>query len=127
MVRRPPIKRWLLVSSIFLLFTGCGLWSRRVKVGEQFTLRADERVVVGGTGLAIKLKGKQAVGHQWYVDGRPEAPYVSLIITSEGALLSRSLTLDEGTIIGDYIITLKGANPSRSDGGASCDLLVTRR
>ena len=42
----------LAVSAVILPFVNsCGLLSRRVKLGEEFTLRPGEKVVIAGTGL----------------------------------------------------------------------------
>jgi len=114
--------KWLAVSAaILLLMNSCG--SRRVKVGEEFTLRPGEKVVIAGTGLAIQLKG---VGHQWYVDRRAESPYAELIVTGGGAS-ARPVTLSESMTVGDYNLKLIAANPFRNSGGPDCTLIVTRR
>lgn len=59
---------WLLMSSL-LLAMSCGLGSRRVKIGEQFTLRPSERVVVKGTDLEIQVN---MVGHQTSPNPQPK-------------------------------------------------------
>jgi hypothetical protein len=125
-VKGSRIRSWLLISSIsLLLFTGCGLWSRRVKIDEQFTLRPGERVVVAGTDLAIKSDG---VGHQTFPNPQPRplrSSYVVLTITAGGAP-PRSITVDDNVSVGDYTITVKAADPFRSDGPRG-DLVVTRQ
>ena len=122
-----PIRSWLLISSILLLlFTGCGLWSKRVNIGEQFTLRPGEKVVVAGTDLVIQLEG---VGHQTFPDPQPRnsrSSYVELKVTAGGAP-PRSITVDDNVDVGDYTITVKSANPWRSDDGPRGELVVTRR
>jgi hypothetical protein len=127
MVKESPIRSWLLISSIsLLLFTGCGLWSRRVNIGEQFALRRGERVVVAGTDLVIQLEG---VGHQTAPNPQPKgfsAYYVELKITAGGAE-PRSITVYHNVNVGDYTITVKSADPFRSDGGPPCELVVTRQ
>ena len=124
-VQRPsPVGRRLSTSLVILLLvTGCGLWSRRVKVGEEFTLRPGEKVVIAGTDLAIQLKG---VGHQWYVDRRADSPYAELIVSGGGAS-ARPLTLSESTIVGDYSVKLVAGNPFRDNGGPDCKLIVMRK
>ena len=119
-----PSGKWLAVSAVILLLvTSCSLWSRRVKVEEEFTLRPGEEIVIAGTDLAIQLKG---VGHQWYVDRRADSPYAELIVTGGGAS-ARPLTLSESTIVGDYSVKLVAANPFRDNGGPDCKLIVTSR
>jgi len=110
--------------TVALLFVaGCGLISRKVAVGEEFTLRPGDKVAVAGTDLTIELKG---VGRQWFVDQRAESSYADLILTGGGAA-ARSLTLSESTTVGDYTLKLIGANPFRNNGGPDCKLIVTRR
>ena len=116
--------KWLAASAIALLFiSNCGLLSRRVKVGEEFTLKPGEKVSVKGADLAIKLK---AVGHQWYVDRRADSPYVELELSDVGAF-GQKLTLSDTQTVGDYNIKLVGANPFTDNGGPDCKLVVTRR
>lgn len=116
--------KWLAAVAVTLLFvTRCALFSRKVKLGEEFTLRPGEKVVIAGAGLAIQLKG---VGHQWYVDRRAESPYAELIVTGRGAS-ARPLTLSESMTVGDYTLKLVAANPFRDNGGPDCKLIVTRQ
>jgi len=116
--------KWFAVSAIGLLFiSSCGLLSRRVNVGEEFTLKPGEKVSVKGADLAIKLK---AVGHQWYVDRRSDSPYVELELSDVGAT-EQKLTLSDTQAVGNYSIKLVGANPFTNNGGPDCKLIVTRR
>jgi hypothetical protein len=116
--------KWLAVSAIaLLLISNCSLLSRRVKVGEEFTLKPGEKVSVKGADLAIKLK---AVGHQWYVDRRADSPYVELELSDVGAT-GQKLTLRDTKTVGQYDIKLIAANPFRDNGGPDCKLIVTRR
>ncbi len=118
-------KSLLAFCSVIVLFTGCGLLSRRVKVGEEFNLKPKERVVASGAGLEITLEG---VGHQTFPNPQPQSlrsSYVELTVTSGGA--PRSMQVSDSIDVGDYTITVKSANPFRSDGGPSCVLVVTRR
>ena len=115
-------KRLLVSAMVVLFFSGCGLLSRRVQVGEEFTLRPKEKVVVAGTDIGIQLN---VVGHQWYVDNRADTPYAELTVTGGGAP-SRSLTLSESANVGDYAIKLVAANPFNDRGGPDCKLVVTR-
>ena len=112
------------VLGLALLFvSSCGMLSRRVKVGEEFTLKPGEKVSVRGADLAIKLK---AVGHQWYVERRADSPYVELTLSDVGAF-GQNVTLSDTTTIGEYNIKLVAANPFRDNGGPDCRLIVTRR
>jgi hypothetical protein len=97
--------------------------SRRVKVGEEFTLKPGEKVSVSGADLTIKLK---AVGHQWYVDRRADAPYVELILSDVGAS-GHYVTLSDTETVGKYNIKLVAANPFRDNGGPDCKLIVRPR
>jgi hypothetical protein len=116
--------KWLAVLALALLFLGnCGVMSRRVKAGEEFTLKPGERVSVKGADLSIKLK---AVGHQWYVDRRADSPYVELTLSDVGAF-GHDVTLSDTTTVGDYNIKLVAANPFGNNGGPDCKLIVTRR
>jgi hypothetical protein len=88
-------------------------------------MKPKDKVVVAGTGLEIKLEG---VGHQTSANpqSRPvRASYVTLTITSGGP--ARSIEVDDSVDIGDYTITVKSANPFRSDDGPRCSLIVSRR
>jgi hypothetical protein len=119
-------KKSLLATAIITVFlTGCGLLSRSVKTGEEFVMKPNEKVSVSGTGLEIKL---EAVGHQTSSNapGRPiSAFFVRLTVTSGGS--PRSVEVEDSVDVGDHTITLKSANPFKSDGGPKCSLVVTRR
>jgi hypothetical protein len=119
------IKSLLTFSAVVVLFTGCGLLSRRVKVGEEFSLKPTEKVVVAGAAMEIKLEG---VGHQTFPNPQPQplrSSYVSLTVTSGGP--PRPIQVSDSIDVGDYTITVKSANPFRSDDGPRCSLIVTRR
>lgn len=119
-----PSAKWLAVSAVILLFmSNCGVLSRRVRVGEEFTLKPGEKVSVRGADLAIRLK---AVGHQWYVDRRADSPYVELELSDVGAF-GQNVTLSDTKTIGEYNIKLIAANPFRDNGGPDCKLIVSRR
>ena len=119
-----PSAKWLAVSAVILLFmSNCGVLSRRVRVGEEFTLKPGEKVSVRGADLAIRLK---AVGHQWYVDRRADSPYVELELSDVGAF-GQNVTLSDTKTIGEYNIKLMAANPFRDNGGPDCKLIVSRR
>lgn len=81
--------------------------------------------MVSGAGLEITLDG---VGHQTFPNPQPQplrSSYVKLTITSGGP--PRSMEVDDSVDVGDYTITVKSANPFRSDDGPRCTLVVTRR
>jgi len=120
----PSAGKWFAVSALALLIiSNCGLLSRRVKVGEEFTLKPGEKVSVTGADLTIKLK---AVGHQWYSDRRADSPYVELELSDVGAF-GKELTLSDTQTVGNYNIKLVGANPFSGNGGPDCRLIVSRR
>ena len=118
----PTGKRIALSAITLLVLSGCVL-SRRVKIGEEFTLKPSEKVSVSGADLTIRLK---EVGHQWYVDRRADSPYVELELSDVGAS-GHKLSLSDTASIGDYPIKLVAANPFRDNGGPDCKLMVTRR
>jgi hypothetical protein len=100
--------------------------ARKVKIGELFTLRPGERVVVAGTDLEIQVEG---VGHQTAPNPQPKgfrASYVEMTITV-GDAPPRTIRVDNEVNVGDYTITVKSANPFRSDDGPRCELVVTHR
>jgi hypothetical protein len=111
------------VSTVVLLLTSCALFSRRVNLGEEFTMKPGEKVGVAGSGLAIKLEG---VGHQTSANPKAQirASYVTLKV-SPGP--TEPVRVEDSVDVGDYSITVKSANPFNSDGGPSCALVVTRR
>ena len=118
----PNGKRIALSAITLLVLSGCVL-SRRVKIGEEFTLKPGEKVSVSGADLTIRLK---EVGHQWYVDRRADSPYVELELSDVGAS-GHKLTLTDTETVGDYTIKLVAANHFRDNGGSDCKLMVTRR
>src|SRR5260221_3255400 len=115
-------KRIALSAITLLVLSGCVL-SRRVKIGEEVTVKPGEQVSVSGADLTIRLK---VVGHQWYVDRRADSPYVELELSDVGAS-GHKLTLTDTETVGDYTIKLVAANPFRDNGGPDCKLMVTRR
>lgn len=129
-MKESSVKTWLLIAGLVVLFAACGsaskTASRSVKLDEPFALRPGEEVVVSGADLTIQLK---AVGHQTFPDPQPRplrSSYVELTVTL-GNAPPRSITVDDNVNVGDYIITIKSANPFRSDDGPRCELVVTRR
>lgn len=124
-MNRCCIKRWLVIS-FAIVSIGCSLGSRKVKLGEQFTLRPKEKVVVAGTGLTIRL---DEVGHQTFSEPQPRplsSSYVVLTVTAGGAApRSVSISVGESETIGGYTITVNSAYPFRSDNGPRCGLTVT--
>ena len=119
------IKPFLAISIVILLLTSCGLLSRRVKPGEEFTLKPKETVVVSGAGLEIEL---EEVGYQTFPNPQPQplrSSYVQLVVTTGGS--PRSIRVDDSVEVGEYTITVKSANPFRYDDGPRCTLVVTRR
>ena len=121
----PSIKSLFAVSTVIVLLTSCGLLSKTVKLGEEFVMKPNDKVIVSGTGLEIKL---EAVGHQTAsnAQSRPvSAFFVKLTVTSDGQ--TRSMEVEDSVDVGAYTITVKSANPFRSDGGPRCSLLVMRR
>lgn len=118
------IKRLLTALAIVGLLTACGLFSRRVKLGEEFTMKPKEKVVVAGAGLEIELDG---VGHQTLLN--PQLPpfrssYVTLRVTPGPP---RPMEVTNSVDVGDYTITVESADPFRNDGGPCCKFVVTRR
>lgn len=124
-MNRCCIKRWLVIS-FAIVSIGCSLGSRKVKLGEQFTLRPKEKVVVAGTGLTIRL---DEVGHQTFSEPQPRplsSSYVVLTVTA-GSVPAKSISISVGESenVGDYTIRLIGANPFHDQGGPDCKLMVT--
>ena len=115
-------KHFVVLAIILVLAGGCVL-SRRINVGQEFTLKPEEKVSVKGADLTIKLK---SVGHQWYVDRRADSTYVVLTLSDVGAS-GKEVTLSDTTSVGNYNIKLVAANPFRDNGGPDCKLMVTRR
>jgi hypothetical protein len=114
-----------LIATLAIVMIGCSWWSRRVKLGEQFTMRPKDKVVVAGTGLTIRL---DEVGHQTFSGPGPSpsgASYVVLLVTSERGSRSIRISVGDTTEAGDYVIKVDSANPFRSDDGPRCELTVT--
>lgn len=88
-------------------------------------MKPNDKVIVSGTGLEIKL---EAVGHQTSANAqsRPvNSFFVRLAVTSGGQ--SRAMEVEDSVDVGDYKITVESANPFATDGGPNCKLLITRR
>jgi hypothetical protein len=118
-------KSWLAIATITVLLTGCGLLSRKVKLGEEFVMKSHDKVIVSGTGLEIKV---ETIGHQTAANAQSQpvsAFFVRMTVTSGGQ--SRSMEVDDSIDVGAYTINVKSANPFASAGGPKCSLLVTRR
>jgi hypothetical protein len=119
-MRLPARKAYVLVVLGMLCLASCTWFGRRVKLGEEFWMKPDEKVSVAQTDMTIQLK---SIGHQWYVDRQAESPYAELIVSGGGGP-SRSIRLSDSVTVGDYTIKLKAANPFGNK--ADCKLLVTR-
>ncbi|HEY3103772.1 MAG TPA: hypothetical protein VGJ69_09265 [Pyrinomonadaceae bacterium] len=102
----------------------CSWWSRRVKLGEQFTMHPKEKVAVAGTELTIRL---DEVGHQTF-SGRSSDPaaYVVLQLTSERGSRSSRIGVGESTEQDAYVIHVNSAYPFHSQDGPRCELIVNR-
>jgi len=117
-------KRWLVVGLTILLIS-CSWWSRRVKLGEQFTMRPKDTVAVADTGLTIRL---DEVGHQTFSGPGPPsgaASYVVLLVTDKNGSRSIRISVGETMEGGAYVIKVNSAYPFRSDDGPRCELTVT--
>jgi hypothetical protein len=117
-------RRWLVIL-LAIGFINCGWWSRRVKLGEEFTMRPKERVSVAGTQLTIRL---DEVGHQTFsgpTSGR--AGYVELFATSRSVSKSIRLSVGDNAEVDGYVITVNSALPFSSQGGPKCELTVTTK
>jgi hypothetical protein len=114
----------LLVTFLAISFINCGWSSRRVKLGEEFTMRPKERVSVASTPLTIRLDG---VGHQTFSGPTPgPAGYVELFVTSHSVSKSIRMSVGEAGDIDGYVITVNSALPFSSQGGPKCELTVTK-
>ena len=114
-----------LIATLAIALIGCGWWSRRVKLGEQFAMRPKDKVVVAGTDLTIRL---DEVGHQTFSGPGPPpggASYVGLLVSDENASRSIRISVGETAQAGDYVIKVNSANPFRSGDGPRCELTVT--
>ena len=115
----------LLVIFLAIGFINCGWSSRRVKLGEQFSMRPKEKVSVAGAQLTIRL---DEVGHQTFsgpTSGR--AGYVELFVTSRSVSKSIRLSVGAAGDIDGYVITVNSALPFSSQGGPSCELMVAKK
>ena len=110
------------IALIIIFVTGCGLLPRRVKVGEEFTLYAGEKISVRGADLTIEVK---SIGRQWYVDRRSESGYVELIIKGRGAAGPRKVGPGETVDEGDYIIKVNSINPFGQP--PDCQIVVNQK
>ena len=114
-----------LVVALAVVFISCSWWSRRVKLGEQFTMRPKDTVAVADTGLTIRL---DEVGHQTFSGPGPPsggASYVVLLVTDKNGSRSIRISLGDSMEAGDYVIKVNSAHPFRSDDGPRCELTVT--
>lgn len=111
------------LCSTILLCLACGVWGRRVRLGERFMLHPGDRVVVAGAGLSLRL---ERVGHQFYVDGRGDDPFATLSARTGGAPW-RKVTVSDSLAVGGSILRLVAANPFERDGGPSATFVVSRR
>jgi hypothetical protein len=117
-------KRWLAVL-LAIGFINCSWSSRRVKLGEQFTMRPKDKVSVASTQLTIRL---DEVGHQTFsgpTSGR--AGYVELFVTSQTVSKSIRLSAGDAADIDGYVITVNSALPFSSQGGPGCELMVAKK
>jgi hypothetical protein len=104
----------------------CSWRSRRVKLGERFTMRPKDKITVAGPGLTVRLDG---VGHQTFSGPGPSpgaAAYVELLVTSESGSRSARISVGESTEVGDYVIKVNSAYPFSSQDGPRCELTVSR-
>jgi hypothetical protein len=118
MTRRISIATALIVVFV----TACGFLPRKVKVGEEFTLHAGEKVSVSGADLTIEVK---SIGRQWYTDRRAESGYVELIIKGRGASAPRKVGVGETVDEGDYVIKVNSINPFGQN--PDCKLVVNQK
>ena len=115
----------VLIAALAVTLISCSWWSRRVKLGEQFTMRPKDTVAVADTGLTIRL---DEVGHQTFSGPGPPsggASYVVLLVTDKNGSRSIRISVGETTEGGAYVIKVNSAHPFRSDDGPRCELTVT--
>jgi len=118
--------KFALIAALAIAFISCSWWSRRVKLGEEFTMRPKDKVAVAGTGLTIRL---DEVGHQTFSGPGPPpsgASYVVLLVTSEDGSKSIRISVGDTKEVRDYVIKVNSAYPFRSQDGPRCELTVTR-
>lgn len=117
------MKRISVAIALGVVFiTACGLLPRKVKVGEEFTLHAGEKVSVSGADLTIEVK---SIGRQWYVDRRAESGYAELTIKGRGASAPRKVGVGEAVDEGDYLIKVNSINPFGQK--PECTAIVNRK
>ena len=117
------MNRIVIAIGLMVVFVaGCGLLPRKVKVGEEFTLHAGEKVSVSGADLSIEVK---SIGRQWYVDRRAESGYAELIVKGRGASSPRKIGVGETVDEGDYVIKVDSVNPFGAK--PDCTLIVKRK
>lgn len=120
-----PINFFALMICLTIVLIGCSWSSRRVKLGEPFSLRPKEVVQVAETGLTVRL---DEVGHQTYSGPKSgPAAYCVLQISSQSGARSSRIGVGESTEQGEYVIKVKAANPFRSDDGPRCELIVNQK
>src|SRR5262252_10209899 len=109
---------------IALSLVGCSLFTRRVKLGEQFIMHPKDKVTVAGTDLTIQL---DEVGHQTFAaPSKGPAAYVALQINSGNNLRPARAGVGESAEAGAFTIKVNAANPFHSEDGPRCELTVTR-
>jgi len=110
---------------ISLTLAGCSWFTRRVKLGEQFTMRPKDKVAVSGTDLTIQL---EEVGHQTFsIPATRPAAYVVLQILSGNHARVVRVGVGESAEAGVFIVQVNAANPFHSEDGPRCELTVSRK
>ena len=110
---------------IALTLVGCSWFTRRVNLGEPFTMRPKDKVTVVGTDLTIQL---EEVGHQTFSVPAPgPAAYVVLQIRSGNHARVVRVGVGESAEEGVFIVKVNAANPFHSEDGPRCELTVTRK
>ena len=110
------------IALIVIFVTACGFLPRKVKVGEEFTLRSGEKVSISGADLTIEVK---SIGRQWYTDRRAESGYAELIIKGRGASAPRKVGVGETVDEGNYVIKINSINPFGQN--PDCNLVVNQK
>jgi hypothetical protein len=116
------MKRIVTLALIVVFINACGLLPRKVKVGEEFTLHAGEKVSISGADLTIEVK---SIGRQWYVDRRAESGYAELMIKGRGASAPKKVGVGETVDEGDHLIKVNSINPFGEK--PECTLIVKRK